>query len=137
MQGLVPIDAALALSRDISTLTGATSAPYPLPEDLGDTLPFVAVQGIGGRRLSLVVDSFSFDVGCYAIRDGAAQDVASRVAGAVTLLATGVCPGSTQWLRASIDAEPYCDPDPRHPTLARWTLSVSCDVRAKPEELLI
>ena len=128
---LAPIDAEAALASDLATITGIECAPVPIPEDLGEaSMPFASVEQVGGRRTSLVVDSFTFSVGCYGLTPGAAVDAARRIAAAVEFLDSGLFTGSAQWLRTAVATEPYADPDPRHPTLARRSLRVEADARA-------
>lgn len=127
---LIPIDAEVALARDIETITGITTAPTPIPEDLGAELPFVEVMGTGGRRTSLTVDEFTFSIGCYGMRPGAALDVARRAAAAVEFLDTGLFHSKAQWLRTSIDVQPYADPDPRHADIPRYSFTCTAEARA-------
>lgn len=131
---LIPRDAAAIMAVDIAATAGIAAAPLPVPEDLGADLPIAIVEPLGGRRSSVVIDRVPMSIEVYASTDAAAQTACARVCGAVASLGDGTAENASHWLSVDVSTLPYNDPDPRHPTLARWSCAIDAYIRAGVDE---
>lgn len=116
-----------ALRRDLSRVVPCCAPP--VPESLGEALPFAMVRRDGGEQLNLVVDSHLVTVSVWGATKQAAMEAADRLAAAVRTLPydAGTC---VQWRSSRITATPFDAPDPDHPTIQRVQLTAAVSCRA-------
>lgn len=124
---LIPRDTAAELAETL-TAYGLNAVPLPVPETLGDTLPLAVVEPLGGARTTLTIDQTAVTVGVYGVDELEAQQAAALAVGILDAMQYE----TSTWYRADITTLPYNDPDPRHPTIPRWSLAAT--VWARPIE---
>lgn len=122
-EALEPVDAEEALSSDLS-IEACPVCPPPVPETLGDRLPWALVERDGGVRENPWVDSHNVTVSVWAGTWAEAMREADRLAGAIARLpATGGT--SVQWRRADVTGLPSAAPDALHPDIPRVQLTAT------------
>lgn len=126
---LVPRDVAADLAATF-TEYGLNAAPLPVPETLGETLPLAVIEPLGGMRTSLTIDETPVTIGVYAANEAEAQRAAALAVGILDALQYS----AIIWYRCDITTLPYNDPDPRHPTLPRWSLAATVWTRPQDSE---
>ena len=117
------IDIEDALRLALADAEVDASAP-PIPADLGSTLPWICIERTGGADAGDVLDAHAVDLDVYADSEAAAIAEAGEICGWVRDLAGRELEGGVPCYRAAVTALPYLNPDPRHPTLARYTVKV-------------
>lgn len=108
--------------------SGVAACAPPVPETLGEVLPFAVVTRTGGNELSAVQDSHTVSVDCYAATWAKAQALAGRLTALVRSLPGSKMEGVPVYA-SSIEAVPYGNADPTHPTVPRVTFSASITTR--------
>lgn len=117
MQLACPIDIEDAMRVDLAALLdGCRVFAPPIPPDLREN--DVMVERVGGVSVSSVSYAHDVSVDCYAADDASAVVLANTVHG--LLCSLPVRDTSTQYSDATANL-PYSNPDPRAPTLARYT----------------
>ena len=135
MQTIIPVDIEDALridlkrAADLGGFSFGISAP-PIPADLGNTLPYVVVERIGGMRESLVVDTHDIGIDVWADEWGEATLAANKVLGLLCGLPYSDDP-QVEYLGVEINALPYNNPDPNHQDIPR--VSFTAHVKARAE----
>ena len=111
------------------------SAP-PVPADLHQDA--VVITRIGGYEQAYVQDVSTVHFDCYSDSEARSAEMAAWLTEMVRSLVgvemeiTFFVSGDTAWTHvyaADIQTLPYFNPDPRHPTLPRYTLSARITTR--------
>ena len=128
MQVVTPIDVEDALRRDLAAILPAHRcfAP-PAPDDLkaGD----VMVTALGGTAVTHAVIAHDVAVDCWGHDEAEAAQVAATVSGAIGSLP--LLDGTeTEWKTARANA-PYVNPDPKRPTLPRYSFNAEVSARGR------
>lgn len=116
-----PIDVEAAIV-DFASSLGLRIAAYPVPRNLGSSLPFTVIQRTGGSTASKVLDSHDVSLDCYAARWDEAMEAASDVCGMIHEM-DGYEVGGAYCYKTQLRTLPYNNPDPNRPDLARVTFS--------------
>ena len=127
-----PLDAEELVARALAA-AGIAAGPTPVPDELGETLPYAVVTQVGGSRSGLVVDAFSLSVDVYA--QGWAEAMGAAREAAAVVASLELSPGEVQWRASTLDALPYANPDPERGDLARATFAATVVLRAELREI--
>ena len=126
---LLPIDIEAELQAYLAD-KGYNCAAVPLPRNFDSNLPFVLIERVGGRaetEISLS-NQVAFDV--YAETFKSATETANALSYDISQLVGGVI-GERAVYNVEISALPYNNPDDRHPTTPRVTLSLLISLRGR------
>lgn len=131
MQGLKPLDFAAYVAGEIAAALDMGASATPIPEDLGDVLPYAVVYNVGGYRDrdTRVLDVGAISVDVYADTPALAMSVCGDVAALLDALPDNA--GAVQVYAAQVTTLPYDNPDPRHPTLPRATCAADVVTRGE------
>lgn len=119
---MVPVEIEGILAELATRETGIPSSAPPLPPDL--IPPMYQFSRIGGSSSNLVSDSHNVRIHVYADTWEQAQILANRCVGWLK----GVQFSDNPINSVGINALPYNNPDPNHPTIPRasFTAIVGC-----------
>jgi len=129
-----PLDVEDVLQRDLNTLATRCGlscgiSGTPVPNNLGNTLPYAVIYNVGGFRSSKVVDTHAVSIDVYAKRWDLAMTTACKVAGMVEGLVDtdGL---SHDYHNTAITALPYNNPDPDHADIPRVSFTADVVLRS-------
>lgn len=130
-QIVIPVD----IEETIADIYGIHATPKPA--DLGASLPYAVVSRTGGGRADLVVDNHFVDVDVYSDPDdwAGATAEASRLLALMADCINKQASNGAVLYAATVEALPYNNPDPDHPTLARSTFSMRVTARGAVVEV--
>lgn len=120
-----PLDMEAALATYLTETLTAYAMPLPL--DFDSHLPCALVTRTGGDTVSRVLNVHSVSVDVYAETWGEANEKASDVAGAIVGM-VGATVGGKSVTETDCNV-PYANPDPRHESVPRVTMTATITVR--------
>lgn len=132
MQIVDPIDVEDAARADLADmLAEARCFAPPAPDDLaaGD----VMVTSLGGPPLTEVVHEYDLSVDVWGATEAEAAMLAAAAAGAIGALP--LLGAHAAWKTARASA-PYINPDPKRPTLPRYTFAATVAARGSRNKLI-
>ena len=134
MQLLATVDIEDALQRDLSEaarLSGFSIgvSATPVPDNLGETIPYAVVTKVGGSRSDIVVDEHFVSIDVWDKRWALVTDSASKMV-ALLLALPDMPDTSVDYLKIDLQISPYNNPDIRHVDLPRATFTAAVTTRS-------